>query len=303
MRRAGITSPICRPARTWWRRSAWPAGGRVFRRTKGIELAEPPVNPGLYVVTLSTANDLEVLDFGNYRSGEAGYASIAGHVYVDVDNDGICDPQEMGLPNVPITIEGPVTRVGPDRRDGPLPRGRPAGRRVHDRGNPAAGVPGRPGHGRQHPASGTLENDRFVDVELLPDMVAEDYNFGEYGLKVRVHWQAAAAGLHATGQRVRGRSASGTGSVAVVVAGPRRHAAGRGQFGRGTAGDPTVRLPLAAGVAGHAERRLAAVPVTAGEAYLIYVHAARPAVVRAALDTAPAPSRCTCTRTPGPRAT
>ena len=214
-RRAGTTSPICHPARTWWPRSAWPAGGRVFRRTRGSQLAEPPVNPGLYVVTLSQSSDIEVLDFGNYRSGEAGYASIAGHVYVDVDNDGICDPQEMGLPNVPITLAGPVTRVVLTDAIGLLPRGGSAGRCVHDHGNTAAGVPGRPGHAG-HTRLGHA-GERSVRGR---GTAAGD---GGRGLQLRrvrieggVYWQATASGLDATGQRVRGQSASGTGPVAGV---------------------------------------------------------------------------------------
>ena len=149
----------------------------------GIRLPELDVNPGLYVVTMSRANEMEILDFGNYRSGETGTARISGFVYADVDDDGVYDAQEMGLPNVPITIEGPVTRAvitGPDGRyrADDLPPG------VYSitETQPMTFQDGKDSPGT--PRSGVVADDRFDNVELLPYMTAENYNFGECGLKV-----------------------------------------------------------------------------------------------------------------------
>ncbi len=263
----------------WW---------QSYPEDQGIRLTEPPVNSGLYVVTLSTSNDLAVLDFGNYRTGEAGNASIAGHVYVDVDNDGICDPQEMGLPNVPITIEGPVTRTvltdatGHYRADD-----LPAGVYTIAETQPLLFQDGRDTLGT--PRLGTLENDQFVGVELLPDMVAEDYDFGEYGLKTQfIGKQLLLASTPPASVYVANLQV-GSGESLLLLQAP---TSGTLRAAANSEGEPSaiqvyddhwrpVALAMHDGVL--------RVPVTAGAQYLVYVHAARPAVVNAVLDTIPAP--------------
>jgi hypothetical protein len=255
---------------------------------QGIRLPEPPVNPGVYVVTLSKSQTLEVLDFGNYRSGEAGYARIAGHVYVDVDNDGIFDPQEMGLPNVPITIEGPVTRVVTTSADGSYRADDlPAGVYTLTETQPLIFQDGRDTIGT--PRLGTLENDRFMNVELLPDLVAEDYNFGEYGLKVEFigkrlllastpPWSVYLADLQVgNGESLVLLETPATGTLRVSA--------------RSEGEEPAIQLydyhwrPVSL-ISQHGALRA---PVVEGAGYLIYVDARVPATVSAALDTAPAP--------------
>lgn len=255
---------------------------------QGIELAEPPVSPGLYVVTLSREHDMEILDFGNYRSGEAGYASIAGHVYVDVDNDGICDPQEMGLPNVPITIEGPATRVvltdatGHYRADD-----LPAGVYTITETQPLVFQDGRDTLGT--PRLGTAENDRFVNVPLLPEMALEDYNFGEYGLKVEfIGKRLLLASTPPASQYVANLQVDPGPSLALLelpATGTLRATA------RSAGESPTIQLydyqwrPVSLN-SRDGELR---VRVTGGDAYLVYVDAQWPATVTAVLDTAPPP--------------
>ncbi len=254
----------------------------------GFRLTDPPVHPGLYVITLSQSHTLEVLDFGVFPSDAAGYASISGHVYVDVDNDGICDPQEMGLPNVPITIEGPVTRVvltdatGVYRADD-----LPAGLYTISETQPLLFQDGRDMVGI--PRLGTLENDQFVGVELLPDMVAEDYNFGEYGLKTQfIGKQLLLASTPPASVYVANLQV-GSGETLLLLQSPK---SGTLRAAADTEGEPAAIQvyddhwrPVALAM----QNGVLRVPVTAGEEYLVYVHAAGPAVVHAALDTVPAP--------------
>jgi uncharacterized repeat protein (TIGR01451 family) len=161
---------------TEWRQS--------YPEDAGIPLPDLPIQSGLYVVTLSSSHRLEVLDFGNYRWSTAGTASISGVVYVDVDNDGFCDPQEIRLPNVPITIEGPVTRVVTTAADGLYyADGLPPGTYSISETQPYVFNDGRETLGM--PPLGSVENDRFVNVALQPNAVASGYNFGEYGLRAQ----------------------------------------------------------------------------------------------------------------------
>jgi hypothetical protein len=161
---------------TEWRQS--------YPEDAGISLPDLPVQSGLYVVTLSSSHRLEVLDFGNYLWSTAGTASISGVVYVDVDNDGFCDPQEIRLPNVPITIEGPVTRVVTTAADGLYyADGLPPGTYSISETQPFVFNDGRETLGM--PPLGSVENDRFVNVALQPNTVASGYNFGEYGLRAQ----------------------------------------------------------------------------------------------------------------------
>ena len=255
---------------------------------QGIQLPDAHVNPGLYVVTLSKSQTLEVLDFGNYRSGEVGHASIAGHVYLDVNDDGICGPQELMLPNVPITIEGPVTRVvmtdatGSYRADD-----LPAGLYTITETQPLIFQDGRDTIGTPH--SGTLENDRFVDVELLPDMLAEDYDFGEYGLKSQFIGKQLLLASTPPGSVYLGALQVGSGESVLLLEAPESgtlHAAASSE------GElPTIQLyddhwrPVAL-TASQGELR---VPVAGGDTYLVYVNATDPATINATLDTGPAP--------------
>lgn len=107
---------------------------------------------------------------------------LAGFVYADVNNNGVKDAAELGLPNVPVTISGPITRTIITGTDGAyrfedLPSGKytvsESQPRIFDDGRDTLGTP----------ASGTVENDRFVDVEIAGPGDWSDYNFGELGLR------------------------------------------------------------------------------------------------------------------------
>jgi uncharacterized repeat protein (TIGR01451 family) len=119
------------------------------------------------------------IDFGNQRP--TGENSIAGFVYADVNNNGIKDPAEQPLPNVPVTITGPETRTVTTAADGSyLFAGLASGTYTVSETQPAAFLDGLDTQGS--PALGSVENDRFVDVNLDGGVNAVDYNFGERGL-------------------------------------------------------------------------------------------------------------------------
>ncbi|MHB8956711.1 MAG: putative Ig domain-containing protein [Pirellulaceae bacterium] len=115
----------------------------------------------------------------------AATGSISGYVYVDVNNNGIKDAVEMRLPNVPVTIEGPITRTVVTDADGcylldQLPAGSYSIRQLQ----PTAFIDGQETQGL--PRTGRVGNDFFQDVALEPNMRLEEYNFGERGLRAEL---------------------------------------------------------------------------------------------------------------------
>jgi VCBS repeat-containing protein len=108
--------------------------------------------------------------------------SIGGSVYADVNNDGIRQPYEMGLPQVLVRLEGPVVRSirtdanGYYRFDN-LPDGTYTLWEYH----PQSFLDGKETQGT--PVLGTVGNDRFVGLPLVGGVQATGYNFGERGLK------------------------------------------------------------------------------------------------------------------------
>ncbi len=123
-------------------------------------------------------------------AGQAGFVfaatgSISGFVYVDVNNNGIKDPVEMSLPNVPIAVDGAVTRTVVTDADGcylfdQLPPGNYSIRQLQ----PTAFIDGVETQGS--PATGQMANDWFQEVLLEPNMQLEGYNFGELGLRAEL---------------------------------------------------------------------------------------------------------------------
>jgi len=116
-----------------------------------------------------------------HYSAEAS-SSISGFVYVDVRNNGVKDPTDTGLPNVPVTISGPVTRTVFTGPDGDYHFDNlPAGTYTVTETQPLAFRDGQDTIGT--PAAGRAENDRFVDVEITTPVDLVNYNFGERGLR------------------------------------------------------------------------------------------------------------------------
>ena len=115
--------------------------------------------------------------------GPEAHNSISGYVYADVNNNGIKDPMELGLPNVPIVLTGSEDRTLLSGSDGrysfsELPPGVYNVRETQ----PVAFVDGIDTPGA--PLSGGVEDDYFHDVVLSGDATdAADYNFGELGLR------------------------------------------------------------------------------------------------------------------------
>ncbi len=253
---------------------------------QGIPLPEVDANPGVYVVTISTTNDLEVLDFGIYRSENDGDGSISGYVYVDVNNNGNCDPQEMRLPNVPITIDGPVRRLMMTEADGSYRADHlPAGVYTITETQPLVFLDGRDTPGT--PFSGKVENDRFLDVELLPGTEAKEYNFGEYGLRAEFISKRLYLASTPPGSDFLSHVQVEEGESLLLLELP---ASGTLRASVRSEGEPSaiqfydvqwrpVALSTRDGVL--------SAPVTQGDQLVMYVGTARPAEVSATLETAP----------------
>ncbi|TVS11512.1 MAG: PKD domain-containing protein, partial [Planctomycetaceae bacterium] len=108
--------------------------------------------------------------------------SISGYVYLDVNNNGIKDPPEQGLPNVPITLDGTVSRTVVTAADGSYRFDElPPGTYEIVQSQPLAFDDGRDTQGT--PLLGSVENNRFYDIQLGADVHAVNYNFGELGLR------------------------------------------------------------------------------------------------------------------------
>jgi hypothetical protein len=108
--------------------------------------------------------------------------SISGYVYLDVNNNGIKEPWEQGLPNVPITLGGTVSQTVVTAADGSYRFDElPPGTYEIVQTQPLAFDDGRDTQGT--PLLGSVENNRFYDIQFGADVHAVGYNFGELGLR------------------------------------------------------------------------------------------------------------------------
>ena len=91
--------------------------------------------------------------------------SISGYVYADVNDNGIMDPVEMGLPNVPVTLTGSEERTVLTGADGRYVFAELAAGTYHVKETqPLAFIDGIDTPGS--PLLGGVEGDFFHDVEL-----------------------------------------------------------------------------------------------------------------------------------------
>ena len=109
-----------------------------------------------------------------------GVITIWGYVYADVNSNGVKDPPELGLPNVPITLSGTVTSVQLTREDGSFSFGYlPAGTYDLAETQPTAFIDGIDTAVGLY--EGWVENDRMYGMDLEPGATAR-CDFGEFGL-------------------------------------------------------------------------------------------------------------------------
>ncbi|MHB8955464.1 MAG: putative Ig domain-containing protein [Pirellulaceae bacterium] len=109
-----------------------------------------------------------------------GSVTIWGYVYADVNNNGVKDPPELGLPNVPITLSGTVTSVQLTREDGSFSFGYlPAGMYELAEAQPAAFIDGLDTGVDLY--EGQVSNDYVSGMEMEPGATAR-CDFGELGL-------------------------------------------------------------------------------------------------------------------------
>ncbi len=109
--------------------------------------------------------------------------AISGYVYVDTNNNGLKDPAEVGLPNVPVSLSA-ATRItvltGPngDYHFENIP---PGSYQI-DAFQASAFMDSKESLGT--PGIGRIVNDQFL-VDLTPGTKLNNYNFGERGLRAQ----------------------------------------------------------------------------------------------------------------------
>lgn len=107
---------------------------------------------------------------------------LSGFVYVDANNNGIKEPQELGLPNVPVSISGPVIATAVTDAAGSYHfTNLPAGTYTLIQTQPAAFVSGINSHGIT--IIPEAEGDRFAAIGLVAGATMNEFNFGERGLR------------------------------------------------------------------------------------------------------------------------
>ncbi len=155
----------------------------------------------------------------NFNFGERPNNSISGFVYLDVNNDGVKDADEVGLPGVTITLGGPIERTivtGPDglyQFDG-LPDGVYTISQTHLPGYlDGIDTPGQP-------LLGAFENDRFVDVNLSGNVALVNYNFGERPVNVASNSISGFVYVDVNNNGVKDAEEHGLPGVTITLSGP-----------------------------------------------------------------------------------
>ena len=142
---------------------------------------DTPGQPLLGSVENDRFTDLNLSDnvvLLNYNFAERPHNAIAGYVYVDVNNDGVRDASEFGLPGVTITLSGPVDQAIVTGADGSYRfDGLPDGVYTVSQTQPAGYLDGIDTPGQ--PLLGGVENDRFIGLNLSNNVPLVNYNFGE----------------------------------------------------------------------------------------------------------------------------
>ncbi len=154
-------------------RQIQPAGYLDGQDTPGTPLLGSVENDRFY--DLSLVCGAELVD---YNFGERPNNSISGFVYLDLNNDGIKDPDEPGLSDVTITLTGPVNMTVVTAADGSYRfEELPDGVYTVIQTQPAGYLDGIDTPGT--PLLGDVENDRFIDLDLSGNIHLIHYNFGE----------------------------------------------------------------------------------------------------------------------------
>ncbi len=156
-----------------------PAGYNDGRETQGTPALGTVGNDQFVNIELAGSSIAAV----NYNFGERSIVvqpsnSISGFVYVDANDNGVFDSGELPISGASLSLTGPVNRSTTTGTDGSyrftaLPDG------VYSvTENQVAGfADGKETQGQ--PALGTVENDRFVGLNLSGNVALVNYNFGE----------------------------------------------------------------------------------------------------------------------------
>lgn len=141
------------------------------------------LNGGSFVASASAEDVVDaVLEaIEDILVGENG--SISGFVYADVNNNGVKDANELGIPNVPVSIGGPVNLRTITGIDGSYRfTNLPTGNYTVTETQPAAFLDGIDSHNGTT-IGGESEHDQFANVQLPGGQNTSGFNFGERGLR------------------------------------------------------------------------------------------------------------------------
>ena len=173
-------------------------------RTLTYRHESPTPTPGTRTVEISASDGQTgsepVRSFIDIAEIPVPDSSITGQVFADVNNNGLRDPHEIGLPNVPVTLTGPVSLTVTTDESGVyqftnLPPGVYELRELH----PSAFLDGDEVVGQ--PALGQAGEDSFRSIDLPAGTHATGYHFVERGLRADfITKQLLLASTPTTGQ-------------------------------------------------------------------------------------------------------
>ena len=144
--------------------------------------------------------------------------SIGGFVYVDTNQNGQKDTEESAIPNVTITLDGPVQQTVQTSSDGAYRFDNlPSGVYTISESQPAAYVDGSDSFGT--PSLGRVQNDQFLDLNLSGGITAIDYNFGE-SLPPTRNSIAGYVYADANGDGIKNAGESAIAGVRITLDGP-----------------------------------------------------------------------------------
>ncbi len=155
-----------------------PVGFNDGRDTQGSPVSGTVENDRFLNIVLADNIALTGYNFGEQAIIVAPTNSISGFVYVDANDNGIFDSGELPISGAAVTITGPVNLSMNTRTDGSYSfASLPNGVYTLTQNQVAGYSDGRDTQGT--PVLGTLENDRFVGLNLTGNIAAIHYNFGE----------------------------------------------------------------------------------------------------------------------------
>lgn len=141
------------------------------------------------IVLNDSGDEDEVSGSPDNNFSEVPPAALSGHVYHDLDDDGLRGPSDPGIEGVTLTLEGPVTATAVTDSEGHYSfEGLPPGEYTVTESHPAGWIDASDTPGTH---GGNAGDDYIADIVLAPGDSAENYDFGEV-LPASPEWTATA---------------------------------------------------------------------------------------------------------------